>query len=623
MSIDSKAQTGNYHVGVTRFDPAYVIDIKFSLCYKMRKRKKDILSLSMRDERRAFYMNIVKKAGLIVVLLYVVFVLNLCQRGEKFPEQASLILINGKIITVDPQMLRGEAIAIKNRRIIAVGSNKDIEKHKGEQTKVIDLRGKTAVPGLIDSHMHFPLLGKRLRQLYLDKTTGVEQALELVEEEVKKVEPGEWIIGQGWHTIYWKMKGYPDNSELNKISPYNPVFLVGMATHAAWVNDTALRLAGITKNTPDPPGGQIIKNPETGKPTGILLEKAQNLVTQLFPPETHEVKKANIKLSIQTALSMGLTGVHDAGVGYDTIKVYKELLEEGELKIRLYVMFLVPDGGNVLDEHVKNPPEIDSDNNYLTLRCIKVFVDGALGARGAALLEPYSDSPADTGLIRNPQAEIYKVVSKSMKAGYQVAIHAIGDRGNRIALNAIEKVQKEVGVKDPRNRIEHAQILSPEDIPRFAKLGIIPSMQPIHCPMDMGFTEIRVGPRRVKGAYAWKSLLMTGARIAGGSDTPGFPVDYSNPLLGIYAAITRQDSQGNPPSGWYSEEKISRLDALKMYTINAAYSAFEEEIKGSLSAGKLADITVISKDILSISEPDILKTEVLMTIIGGEVVYQK
>lgn len=568
-------------------------------------------------------MNVIKKTGLIIILICFVFILSFCQREKESFEQASLILTNGNIITIENEIPKAEAIAIKDERIIAVGSKKDIEKYKGEETKEIDLQGKTALPGLIDAHIHFPLLGQRLKQLYLDNTTNFQQVLDIVADQVKKAKPGEWITGRGWHTVYWKTKEYPDNSELNKISPDNPVFLIGMATHAALVNEKALQLAGITKKTPDPPGGQILKNPQTGEPTGILLEKAQDLVSKLFPPETDELIKENIKLSIQTALKMGLTEVHDPGVGYDIIKVYKELLEEDELNIRLYVMFLVPDGGKILEEFIKHPPEIGLGNNKMTLRCIKVFVDGALGARGAALLEPYSDSPEDTGLIRNSEEEIYKVVSKSMKAGYQVAIHAIGDRGNRIVLDAIERALKEVPTEDHRMRIEHAQILSPEDIPRFAKLGIIPSMQPIHCPMDMGFTEDRVGPKRVKGAYNWKSLLKSGARIAGGSDTPAFPVHYTHPLWGIYAAVTRQDNQGNPPGGWYPEERVTRLDALKMYTINAAYAAFEEDIKGSLAPGKLADLTILSKDILSIPESEILETEVLMTIVGGRIVYQK
>ncbi|UCC41356.1 MAG: amidohydrolase [Candidatus Aminicenantes bacterium] len=568
-----------------------------------------------------------KKTRLIISMILTLSVgfLNFCNKENDIisQEKATLMLTNCNIISVDENIPKADAIAIKDDKIIALGSSREIEKYKGEHTKLINLQGKTAVPGFIDSHMHFPELGKRVKQLYLDKTKNVEEALAIVKEVVKKAKPEEWITGMGWHTAYWKTLDYPNNSELSKISPQNPVFLIGMASHAAWVNDKALKLAGITKDTSDPPGGKIIKNPETGEPTGILIEKAQDLISKLFPAETYDSKKADIKLSIRTALSLGLTEVHDAGVDYDIIKIYKELLEEGELPLRLYVMFLVPDGGEVLDKYLISPPEIGLGNNFLTFRCIKVFVDGALGARGAALLSPYSDSPKDTGLIRNSEEEIYKVVYKSMKAGYQVAIHAIGDRGNRIALNATEKAQKKLSTKNFRVRIEHAQILSPQDIPRFAELCIIPSMQPIHCTMDMGFAEARVGPERMKGAYAWKTLLETGVKIAAGSDTPAFPVDNSNPLWGIYAAVTRQNNQGQPPGGWYPEEKVSRLDALKMYTINAAYAAFEENIKGTIAPGKLADITVLSKDILTIPEPEIWQTEVLMTIVGGKIIYQK
>ncbi|MFC2169299.1 amidohydrolase [Acidobacteriota bacterium] len=568
-------------------------------------------------------MRVSKKTGPIffVVFIFAVFILSSCQKEKSAQDKATLVLINGNIITVDPDLPKAEAIAIKKDKIIALGNSIDIEKYKGSQTEVIDLKGKTVVPGLIDAHIHFPRLGKRLKQLYLDKTKNTEEAIAIIKERINKSKPGEWITGMGWHTAYWKTKEYPNNSELNEISPDNPVFLIGMASHAAWVNQKTLQLAGITKSTPNPPGGEIIKNSETGEPTGILLEKAQDLVTRLFPPETYEIKKANIKLSVQTALRLGLTEVHDAGVDYEFIKIYRELLEEGELPLRLFVMFLVPDGGSVLEEYLKNPPEIGLGENHLTLRCIKVFVDGALGARGAALLNPYSDSSENTGLIRNSEEEIYKVVSKSMRAGYQVAIHAIGDRGNRIALDAIEKAKNELSVKDARIRIEHAQILSPPDIPRFAELETIPSMQPIHCPMDMDFAESRIGSERMKGAYIWNTLLSTGARIAAGSDTPAFPVDYSNPLWGIYAAVTRQDNEGRPPGGWYPEEKVSRLDALKMYTIDAAYAAFEENIKGTLTVGKLADMTILSRDIMTIPEPEILKTEVLMTIIGGKIAY--
>lgn len=567
--------------------------------------------------------------NLFIILIFLSFLLSARHAEKQSFEYASLILFNGNIITIDPNTPKADAIAIKEDKILAVGKNNEIEKYKGDKTKIIDLQGKTMLPGLIDAHMHFPLLGMRLKQLYLDKTKSVEDALAIISKEVKKAQPGEWITGRGWHTVYWNMKEYPDNSGLNKIAPNNSVFLVGMATHAAWVNDKALQLAGITKDTPNPPGGEIVKNPDTGRPTGILLEKALELVTKILPSEKYfstfveDVKEENIKLSIQTALKLGLTEVHDAGVGYNIIKAYKNLLDKDELNLRLYVMFLVPDGGEILDEYIAHSPQIGLGNHKLTLRCIKVFVDGALGARGAAMLQPYSDSPEDMGMIRNDEEQIYKVVSKSMRAGYQVAMHAIGDRGNRIALNAIERALNDVPTENHRMRIEHSQILSLEDVPRFAQSGIIASMQPIHCPMDMGFTELRVGPERVKGAYNWKSLIESGVVIAGGSDVPAFPVDYTNPLWGIYAAVTRQDNEGNPPGGWYPNQKVSRMDALKMYTINAAYAAFEEDIKGSLTPGKLADITVVSQDILSIPEREIVNTEVLMTIVGGQIVYQK
>ena len=320
---------------------------------------------------------------------------------------------------------------------------------------------------------------------------------------------------------------------------------------------------------------------------------------------------------------MGLTSLHDAGSDYQEIQLYKELLEEGKLDIRLYVMFDIPSPGAALEEYIKKPPEIGLGDNRLTLRSLKVYADGALGARGAVLLEPYSDQQETTGLVQNDESALYQIVSRAMKAGYQVSTHAIGDGGNRAFLNAVEKAQKELPGRDPRHRNEHSQVISPEDIPRFAELGVIASMQPIHCITDMGFAEKRLGPERMKGAYAWKSLLDAGATVVGGADTPAFPVHWTNPLLGIYAAVTRQDSEGNPPGGFYPEERVSRMEALKMYTISAAYAAFEEDIKGSLTVGKLADITVLSKDILSVPASEILETEALMTIVGGEIVFQQ
>ncbi|MCI0408662.1 MAG: amidohydrolase, partial [Acidobacteria bacterium] len=402
-----------------------------------------------------------------------------------------------------------------------------MEKYRGEQSTVVDLSGKTAVPGLIDAHEHFPRIGARLKQVFLDKTKNAEEALGIVKREVEKAKPGEWVMGQGWHTVSWEVKAYPDSVALSRIAPRNPVFLVGMASHAAWVNEMALGLAGIGPGTADPPGGQILKDPKSGAPTGILLEKAQDLVSRVLPPETRETQKEHIKLSVETALRFGLTGMHDAGVDRATVAIYQELLSEDQLRLRLYVMLDVPDAGPVLDGYLRNPPLVGLGDNRLTVRCFKAYADGALGARGAALLLPYSDSPGHGGLIQNSEDELYRLVSKSARAGYQVAIHAIGDRGNRITLNAIERAQQALPGRELRARIEHAQILSPADIPRFARLGVVASMQPIHCTMDMGFAEQRVGPERVKGGYAWRRLLESGARVAAGSDTPAFPVDYN------------------------------------------------------------------------------------------------
>lgn len=538
-------------------------------------------------------------------------------------EVADLILKNTNVITVDSGMPRAEALAVRGERILAVGTNAQIQAFAGDATRVLSLEGATVVPGLIDAHIHFPRLGKRTKELFLDETRSAQEVVAILREQVKKRSAGEWVTGQGWHTATWNVLGYPDNAVLNEIAPDNPVYLVGMASHAAWINDAALRLVGVDRDTPDPPGGKIVRHAITGKPTGILLENATELVSRFLPEETRETRKANLELSVRTATSMGLTSLHDAGSDYQEIELYKELLDEGKLDIRLYVMFDIPAPGAILDEYIKKPPEIGLGDNRLTLRSLKVYADGALGARGAVLLEPYSDQQETTGLVQNDEDALHQIVSRAMKAGYQVSTHAIGDGGNRAFLNAVERAQKELPDRDPRHRNEHAQVISPEDIPRFAELGVIASMQPIHCITDMGFAEKRLGPKRMKGAYAWKSLLDAGATVIGGADTPAFPVHWTNPLLGIYSAVTRQDSEGNPPGGYYPEQRVSRMEALKMYTISAAYAAFEEDIKGSLTAGKLADLTVLSRDILSIPAPEILETETLMTIVGGEIVFQQ
>jgi hypothetical protein len=562
---------------------------------------------------------VIRRRPVRLPLITVIGLVSACSS----PEPADVIFENGKFITLDPTTPEAEAVAVLEGRFLAVGSREEIAKHRGEGTEVVDLMGATVVPGLADAHEHFPDIGKRVQQIFLDETRSVEEALEIVKREIEKTPPGEWVVGQGWHTVAWGGRDYPTEEELSRISPEHPVFLTGMAIHAAWVNAKALEIAGIDKDTPDPPGGKIVRRRDTGEPTGILLEEAMDLVSRHLPADTRESRKADIRRSIQTAHRFGLTGMHDAGSDSETVGIFKELLEEDAFDFRLYVMLDVPDAGSVLDSYLERPPEIGLFDNRITVRCFKAYADGALGARGASLLEPYSDDPEAKGLIQNSEDELTRLIEKAGGKGYQVAIHAIGDGGNRAALNAAERAQKALSGKDLRVRIEHAQVLSPEDIPRFGSLSVIASMQPIHATMDMGFAETRLGMERIKGAYAWRSLLSSGARVAAGSDTPAFPVAYNNPLWGIHAGVTRQDGQGNPAGGWYPGERVSRLDALKMYTLHPAYAAFEEDIKGSITPGKLADLTVLSRDILTIPEAEIRDTEALMTVIGGKVVYRK
>ena len=402
------------------------------------------------------------RSATLAFLLASAAMLAACGEPDGAPGTADLILHNGHIVTVDPDRPTAEALAIRGDRILAAGSDFEILELAGDGTESIDLRGATAVPGLIDAHLHFPRLGKRTETLFLDGTASPDEAIAVVAREVAEANPGDWITGQGWHTVYWNTQAYPGKAELNRVAPDNPVFLVGMASHAAWVNDRALELAGITGATADPPGGEIVRDPGTGEPTGILVETATDLVADALPAETRSSKKANIELSIETAVALGLTGVHDAGVGYEEIEIYKELLAEGKLKLRLYVMFLVPDAGPVLEEYISRPPEIGLGDHRLTMRSLKAYADGALGARGAALLEPYSDSPEAVGLIPNSPDEIYRLVQKAMSAGYQVAVHAIGDRGNRVVLDAMERAQRELSVADPRPRMStHRWLPSP------------------------------------------------------------------------------------------------------------------------------------------------------------------
>ena len=408
-----------------------------------------------------------------------------------------------------------------------------------------------------------------------------------------------------------------DNEALSAATPNHPVFLVGLHTFAAWANRRALELAGVNKDTKDPENGKILRDEKTGEPTGILLNHAQELVSKHIPPVTPDQAKRAMQLAARECVRNGLTSIHEAKVTPLVVQVFRELVSEGRMPLRVYAML---DGAdkNLVDEWLKRGPQIDS-HHQLTIRSFKLFADGAFGSRGAALLEPYSDAPQTKGVMTTPEAVVYSLTRLALAAGFQVCTHAIGDAANRSVLNTYERAEKEVPeTHDPRLRIEHAQVLAPEDLPRFGRLGVIASMQPTHATSDMPWAERRVGPERIKGAYAWRSVKASGAHLPLSSDFPG---ETLNPFDGIYAAITRQDPQDNAPGGWHPEQQLTLEEALQGYTAEAAYAEFEEKKKGSIEKGKLADLTVISKDITKIPPPEILSIRVLKTFVGGKVVY--
>ena len=529
---------------------------------------------------------------------------------------ADLLLFDGHIVTMNPQQPSAEAIAIRKDRIVWVGSEEE-SRNLFAKVPTLDLHRSTVLPGIIDSHTHLLELGISLLRLNLKDVATEQDAVEQVRKRVATASPGQWILGWGWDEGKWAA-AYPNNQALSRVSPDNPVFLTGLHGFASWANQKALSLAGIGKDSRDPENGKILRDPKTGEPTGMLLNRAQELVQAHIPPMSLEQTKRAIELAAQECVRNGLTSVHEARVSRTTLHAFRELKAENRLPLRIYVMLDAADQ-DLVKEWLDHGPEIDP-SHQLTIRAFKLFADGALGSRGAALLEPYSDSPGSKGVMTTSGADIHALTKKALQRGFQVCTHAIGDAANRITLDSYESALREVGeAHDPRLRIEHAQVLAPQDIPRFAKLGAIPSMQPTHCTSDMAWAEKRLGPERIKGAYAWRSLLETGVHLPLSSDFPG---ETLNPFYGIYAATTRQDPSGNPPRGWHPEQKLTMDEALKGYTVEGAYAEFEEKTKGSIEPGKLADLTVISGDITKLPSSQVLAIHVLKTMIGGKVAYE-
>src|SRR6266540_5531051 len=532
-------------------------------------------------------------------------------------QDVDLVLANGNIYTVHDKQPKAEAIAVKGDRIVFVGSNEDAKKFHAP--KVIDLRGRTLVPGLTDSHCHIFGIGEREMRLNLEGTNTLGDFLNKVKARVAQTSTGKWITGRGWIETFWKPSKFPTRQDLDKIAPDNPVFLTRADGHASVANSAALKIARIDKNTPDPFGGQILKT--NGELNGMLLDNAQDLVAKNIPKPTEAEREQALLRGIEREIGLGWCEIQNAGSYKDDVDLIKNAFESGKAKIRFINAVYGP--GEDAENFLHEGSIIGAFNHHFTQRTIKVVFDGALGSRGAALLKPYSDSPDTSGYLTEKPEELKPMFEEALRRGIQVETHAIGDRANRLILDLYEQAFKAVPpnarkIREPRWRVEHAQIVDPVDIPRFAKLGVIPSMQPSHAISDLFFAPGRLGIDRLAGGYAWQSFLKSGCIIAGGSDAP---VERGEPMIEFYAAVARKSIKGESGEGWHPEQVVSREQALKMFTIWPAYAAFEEKDKGSIEVGELADFTMLSQDIMKIPEPEILKTRCVMTIIGGEIVF--
>jgi predicted amidohydrolase YtcJ len=554
-----------------------------------------------------------------------IFIISLLIVGCTEKQNADLVMLNGKVYTVDNSNAIAEAVAVKGNTILAVGSTKDIKSLISQNTTVIDLDGKLLTPGLIEGHGHFMGMGYSLMSLDFHGITSYEEIVNMVRKAVEKADPGEWIQGRGWHQSKWNnteefVKGFPTHHLLSEVSPDNPVVLRHASGHAILTNAKAMEISGVNATTNDVEGGEVVKD-QNGIPTGIFNESAMGLIGKYLPENDEMSDRKAFSLATKNCLENGITSFHDAGEGESTIKLFKTILQEEDFSTRLYVML---SGSNraLLDKYCSSGPEIGLGDNFLTIRSIKLFIDGALGSSGAWLQEPYSDRPGHYGHAVNELSYIQEVCEKGIKNGFQVCTHAIGDRANNEMLDIYEKIYKEnPEVKDPRFRIEHAQHLLESDIPRFVELGVIPAMQAIHLSSDRPWAIDRLGEKRIiEGAYVWQKLLKSGAKIINGTDVPVEPI---SPIQCFYASVTRKTLKGMPPGGYEPEQKMSREEALRSYTIDAAYGAFEEEIKGSIEPGKLADFTVFSKDIMSIPEDEILSAQIDMTIVNGKILFKR
>ena len=562
--------------------------------------------------------------------LFLIFVaLAAVSCSKKKP--ADLLITGGKIYTVNDAQPTVEAVVVNADTIVFAGSEQEARKWVGEKTQVIDLQGNTMIPGFIEGHGHFMGVGFKELDLDLSDVANFNELIEKVRIAASKAKPGQWILGRGWHQDKWDIKptdmvkGFPVHTELSKVSPDNPVFLSHASGHMSLANAKAMEIAGVnvlsreSLNKFNEEGGEIVRD-KNGNPTGLFNENAENAILKFIPAEDLERTATAFELATKACQRNGITSFHDAGVGSETIDFYKKQSEAGTLGVRMYVMITGWDR-DLVHEWMRKGPEIDP-NHWLTIRSIKLNCDGALGSRGAWLLEPYTNEPNSVGMTTLSMDTVLATSRKALKSGFQVCSHAIGDRANQEILNRYEQAMKEnPDVKDSRFRIEHAQHLHPNDIPRFAELGVIPAMQAIHMSSDRPWAILRLGEKRIKeGAYMWQSLLKSGAKVVNGTDAPVEPV---NPIPSFYASVTRMTLKGEPEGGYEPEEKMTRGQALRSYTLDAAYGAFEEKFKGSIEPGKLADFAILSKDIMTVPDKEILSAEVIKTIVGGNIVFEK
>ena len=551
-----------------------------------------------------------------------------CKSGPENP--ADSVYLNGVIYTVDESNPKVEAVAVKDGLILAVGTSEEIQAFVGESTEVIDLQGKTMTPGLIESHAHLMGIGYNKLEIDLMGVKTYDELIQKVADAAANAKPGEWITGRGWHQDKWiqmpdkTVKGFQTHDELSAVTPNNPVYLSHASGHASFVNQKAMEMAGITPLRSEKPsqeveGGEVLRD-DLGNPTGILVERASTLVSKLIPETTPEKAEQALTLALQELAEKGITSFHDAGSGQEVIDLVTKFKNEGKLTSRMYIM-LTGRQPELLEQWYKKGPMIDPDH-FVTVRSIKLNCDGALGPWGAWLLEDYSDKPGHRGHETLPMSVVTEVSEKALPLGFQVCSHAIGDRANQEILDRYEGAfAKFPDTKDHRFRIEHAQHIHPDDIPRFGQLGVIAAMQAIHLSSDRPWAINRLGEKRIiDGAYVWQKLMQTGAVVTNGTDAPVEPVDA---IPSFYASVTRKTLQGLPEGGYEADQKMTRAQALKSYTLDGAYAEFEEDFKGSIQVGKAADFTVFDKNIMEIPEDEILQTQVVMTVVGGKVVFRK